>query len=293
MEVLSFPDGFRKAFLLDVNEGIEEALKKLLLPDDLVSLIVRDIDRQRAIPQDGLTLILGGFRIKEGELEHSPLILLLREDYLAVISAGDFLKKIKEDFERNSYSCRSSPDLLMSVSLLRLVDEYYKIYDLIEDKIDELEDKVAENPSEVGIDEFRRVRNSLIRFRRALYSFREVASLMLGRGIYGISGDAERIVQEVYEDLIQLMDMVESQKERLADIRDLHLSALSLSLNEVMKKLTALNVIALPLIIIAGIYGMNLIIPEARWPYTYPVVLLVMFLMAAFSAFLLRRRGWI
>jgi magnesium transporter len=116
---------------------------------------------------------------------------------------------------------------------------------------------------------------------------------MLGRGIYGISGDAERIVQEVYEDLIQLMDMVESQKERLADIRDLHLSALSLSLNEVMKKLTALNVIALPLIIIAGIYGMNLIIPEARWPYTYPVVLLVMFLMAAFSAFLLRRRGWI
>ncbi|MGC9104216.1 MAG: hypothetical protein ACP5JF_05410 [Candidatus Methanodesulfokora sp.] len=45
MEVLSFPDGFRKAFLLDVNEGIEEALKKLLLPDDLVSLIVRDIDR--------------------------------------------------------------------------------------------------------------------------------------------------------------------------------------------------------------------------------------------------------
>ncbi|MGC9021126.1 MAG: magnesium transporter CorA family protein [Candidatus Methanodesulfokora sp.] len=293
MEVLSFPDGFRKAFLLDVNEGIEEALKKLLLPDDLVSLIVRDIDRQRAIPQDGLTLILGGFRIKEGELEHSPLILLLREDYLAVISAGDFLKKVKEDFERNSYSCRSSPDLLMSVSLLRLVDEYYKIYDLIEDKIDELEDKVAENPSEVGIDEFRRVRNSLIRFRRALYSFREVASLMLGRGIYGISGDAERIVQEVYEDLIQLMDMVESQKERLADIRDLHLSALSLSLNEVMKKLTALNVIALPLIIIAGIYGMNLIIPEARWPYTYPVVLLVMFLMAAFSAFLLRRRGWI
>ncbi|MGY0287308.1 MAG: magnesium transporter CorA family protein [Candidatus Methanodesulfokora washburnensis] len=291
MEVLMFPDRSRKAFLID-EDSMQTALREFL-PSQLADSILRDLDRHRAISQEGLILILGRFGFEEGQLKHNPFIILLRKEFIAVISGKDFLERIKEDFERNSYGCRSSPDLFMSISLLRLVDEYYRIYDAIEDEIDELEDMVSENPSGIGVSEFRKVRSSLIKFRRALYSFREMASLMLGRGIYRISEDAERIIQEVYEDLVQLMDMVESQKERLADIRDLHLSALSLSLNEIMKKLTALNVIALPLIIIAGIYGMNLMIPEAKWPYAYPAVLTAMFSLALFLALLLRRKGWI
>lgn len=290
MDVLMFPDG-RRAFLIHVDE-MEGALRDLSVPDNLISLILRDKDRQRAIAQDWLILILGKPSFRE-EFEQIPFIVLLKEEHVAVVSDSALLGRIREDFERNSYNCRSSPDVLMAVSLLRLIDEYYRIYDMIEDRIDEIEDMVAENPSEIGIDEFRRARSSLMKFRRNLYSLREIASLMLGRSVYEISSEAERIVQEVYEDVVQLMDMAESQRERLADIRDLHLSALSLSLNEVMKKLTAINVIALPLIVIAGIYGMNLMIPEARWPYTYPAVLLVMFLLASFSALLLRRKGWI
>ena len=294
MEVLTFSDGIKRAFLVDINgKDVEMALRELSLPEHLIDLIIRDLDRQRAIPQDGMILVIGKCYLEEGEIKQYPFILLLKEDSISVVSTEDMLKRIKEDFERNSYGCRSSPDVLMAVSLLRLVDEYYRVFDSIEDYIDELEDEITEDPSKIGVYSFRRARNSLIKFRRALYSLREITSLMLGRGIYEISDDAERIIQEVYEDLVQLMDMAESQKERLADIRDLHLSALSLSLNEVMKKLTALNVIALPLIIIAGIYGMNLIIPEAKWPYTYPAVLILMFSLALFSAFLLRRRGWI
>ena len=290
MEALIFPGKSRKAFLVD-EKDMETALKELSLPAHLIDSIMRE-DRQRAIPHDGLTLILRRFTFEE-QLEQHPFIILLRNDFIAIISGKDFLERIKEDFERNSYDCKSSLDVFMSLSLLRLVDEYYRVYDAIEDEIDELEDEVSENPSKIGIDEFRRVRDSLIRFRRALYSFREIASLMLGRGVYEISDNAERIIQEVYEDLVQLMDMVESQRERLADVRDLHLSALSLSLNEIMKKLTAVNVIALPLITIAGIYGMNLMIPEAKWPYAYPAVLIAMFSIAFLLTLILRRKGWI
>ncbi|ABL78881.1 Mg2+ transporter protein, CorA family protein [Thermofilum pendens Hrk 5] len=269
------------------GRSVADALRELPVDLDVAELVARDAERTRVTAyKDALVVVLG----YPGK---GRFAALLRGDTVAVAAPRGLLARLREDFEKNSYGCRSSPDAFLALSLLRLIDEYYAYYDALEDEIDGLEDSVAEDPTRVDVARFRRVRGSLVEFRRDLYSLRAAASLLLGEGVYDLSEGAKRLVQEVYEDAVQLLDMVESQKERLADIRDLHLSALSLALNEVMKKLTAINVIALPLLVIAGIYGMNLEIPEARWPYAYPAVLTAMATLTAILAYALRKRGWL
>jgi len=95
-----FPDRSRKAFLID-EDSMQTALRELL-SSQLADSILRDLDRHRAISQEGLILILGRFGFEEGQLKHNPFIILLIKEFIAVISGKDFLERIKEDFERNS-----------------------------------------------------------------------------------------------------------------------------------------------------------------------------------------------
>ncbi len=259
-----------------------------------IKLSKDDIKRSRLIVDERLVLVLQLFRVREHEIDDIPLLVILHKNMVIVISLSqEFLSKIKECLVRNDYRVRElSVDVLFSVIMNELINEYYSVVDFVDEWIDELEDLVVKEPTKIDIGMFRDIRSNLIVLRRAFYFIREYVSLLLGKSVYKLSVESERLLREFYEDSAHLIELIESQKERLADIRDLHLSSISLSLNVVMKKLTAINVIALPLIIIAGIYGMNLEIPEAHLPYAYPVILTIMITFAIMLVFFFRKIGW-
>ncbi len=285
-----------KYLLLVYVERIEEiidALEKLKV-NVPTKFTKDDIERSRLIADEQLILVLQQFKVKENEVHSLPLVIVLSKNELIIFSSlQEFLNEIKECVRRNDYRVRElKVDVLFSTVMSKLIDEYYDIIDLTDSYIDELEDLVIKEPSRINIERFRSIRSTLIELRRAFYFAREHISLLLGKGVYKLSIESERLLREFYEDSAHLIELIESQKERLADIRDLHLSSISLSLNVVMKKLTAINVIALPLIIIAGIYGMNLEIPEAHLPYAYPLVLTIMITLALILVIFFRRIGW-
>jgi len=273
--------------------------------DDIINMVEKlgmvsvrftkdDIKRSRLIIDEQLVLILQQFQVREGKVHGLPLIIILGKNRLIIFSLlQKFLDDIKVRVRRNDYRVRElSMDVLFSIVMGQLIDEYYSIIDMMDNYIDKLEDLVTKEPSRISIEKFRSVRSSLIELRRAFYFAREHISLLLGKGVYKLSAESERLLREFYEDSAHLIELTETQKERLADIRDLHLSSISLSLNVVMKKLTAINVIALPLIIIAGIYGMNLEIPEAHLPYAYPLILTIMITFALILVIFFRKIGW-
>ncbi|MGB9729490.1 MAG: magnesium transporter CorA family protein [Thermoprotei archaeon] len=285
-----------KCLIMVYAENVDEVFASL---DQLnismpIKLSKDDIKRSRLIVDERLILVLQLFRVRDHEIDDMPLLVVLYRNTVIVISLfQEFLGKIKECLVRDDYRVRElGVDVLFSVIMNELINEYYGVVDLVDEWIDELEDLVVKEPAKIDIGMFRDIRSNLIVLRRAFYFIREYVSLLLGKGVYKLSAESERLLREFYEDSAHLIELIESQKERLADIRDLHLSSISLSLNIVMKKLTAINVIALPLIIIAGIYGMNLEIPEARLPYAYPVILTVMITFAVVLVFFFRKIGW-
>jgi magnesium transporter len=275
----------------NVNDIIDMMEKLGVIP---VKFTRDDIKRSRLIVDDQLVLVLQQFQVRENRVHGLPLVIVLGENRLIVFSLlQKFLDEIKERVRRNDYRVRAlSIDVLFSTIMSQLIDEYYNIIDVMDNYIDRLEDLVIKTPSKINIEKFRSIRSSLIELRRSFYFTREHISLLLGKGVYKLSLESERLLREFYEDSAHLIELIETQKERLADIRDLHLSSISLSLNVVMKKLTAINVIALPLIIIAGIYGMNLEIPEAHLPYAYPLILTIMITFALVLVVFFRKIGW-
>lgn len=253
-----------------------------------------DIKRSRLIVDEQLVLVLQQFQIKEGRVHGLPLIIILSKNKLIIFSLlQKFLDDVKARIKRNDYRVRELDiDVLFSTIMGQLVDEYYSIIDVMDDYINKLEDLVIKEPSRINIEKFRSIRSSLIELRRTFYFAREHISLLLGKGVYELSAESERLLREFYEDSAHLIELIEMQKERLADIRDLHLSSISLSLNVIMKKLTAINVIALPLIIITGIYGMNLEIPGTHLPYAYLLILTIMVTFTLVLIIFFRKIGW-
>ncbi|MEM3832193.1 MAG: CorA family divalent cation transporter [Thermoprotei archaeon] len=288
-----------KCLIMVYVESVDEmfaSLDQLNIGNVSVKLSKDDIERSRLIADEQLILTSQLFRVKGSKMDYMPLLVLLYKNTNTVIIISlsqEFLSKVKECLVRNDYRVQElDVDVLFSVIMGKLVDDYYDVTDLMDEQIDELEDLVVKEPAKINMGMLRDVRSNLVVLRRTFYFMREHVSLLLGKGIYKLSTESERLLREFYEDSAHLIELIELQKERLADVRDLHLSSISLSLNIVMKKLTAINVIALPLIIIAGIYGMNLEIPEARLPYAYPVILTVMITFAIILVLFFRKIGW-
>ncbi|MEM2540931.1 MAG: CorA family divalent cation transporter [Candidatus Methanomethylicia archaeon] len=283
-----------KTLILGSMSEIDLILKEINASETLVTLIKHDLERPRVIVEDYLALILTIYRYSEG-IKPYTLIIVTGRDFVAIVSDDrEFINKFKEALNINAYRIRElDVNVAIAVAMLNLIDVYYEILSKIGMEIDELED-VLHKSSRLNIAILRSIKGTLMILRRVFYFSREIVSLLLGKGIYAISRECERLLREVYEDLAHIIEIVEMQLDRLVDLRELHLSLISLNLNEVMKKLTAINVIALPLIIIAGIYGMNFeYMPELHLEYGYFTVLGFMAILTIVLTMFFRKIGWI
>ena len=188
----------------------------------------------------------------------TPIDIFAGKDFLITIadptcpSTQQALERARRDGDDQH------PAKLVSLILDTVVDLYFPAIDYFDDRIDELEDKVFDDPSPEILQSVFAIKRELIDLRRVLVNTRD-AALHLQRDPDTII-DAERqpYVRDTYDHVARLLDSVETQRDLLNNTLDIHLSSVSNRTNEVMKVLTVLGTIAIPVLAISGIYGMNL-----------------------------------
>lgn len=175
-----------------------------------------------------------------------------------------------------------------------VVDSFYPALERIGDRLEELESRVMESFDEGILSEVNQVRTELVNLRRLSWPQREAVQ-RLARNEKGIlPPDLEGPLRECYDHCLQVAEMIESYRELVGAINGTYLSAVSNRTNEVMRVLTIMASVFIPLTFIAGIYGMNFErMPELSMPYAYPAVWVVMASTAGWMLLYFKRKGWI
>ena len=175
-----------------------------------------------------------------------------------------------------------------------IVDNYFAVLEHFGEQTETLEEDVLGDPSPEVQHQINHLRRSLISTRRAIWPVRELVATLDRSDSSLIPAETHRFLRDVYDHAVQVIDVLESLRDVLAGLNDLYMSSLSNRMNEVMKVLTIIGTIFIPLTFVAGIYGMNFTyMPELSWHYGYPVALAAMLAIGLALVFFFRRKGWL
>jgi len=175
-----------------------------------------------------------------------------------------------------------------------IVDSYFDLLDTLEDQIESIEEAVIESTEIDVLDEINSVRRELLSFRKLLWPAREAMGVLARGDLKLVQDSTEKYFRDVYDHVVQLVDLTETYRDLVSGARDIYLNSLSQSTNEVMKVLTVVATIFIPLTFVAGIYGMNFeYMPELAWRYGYFAVWIVMLAIGLGMVWFFRRRAYI
>ncbi len=174
-----------------------------------------------------------------------------------------------------------------------IVDNYYNVLDRIGDLIEEMEDDVYEKPSNKIFNNIQLLKKELIYLRKALYPLREALSKLVKGESEFIDEENLRYYADVYDHVAHLIDSLDTYKDLTSSLLDIHINAMNTKLNEVIKVLTIISTIFIPLTFIVGVYGMNFRhMPELDWPMGYYGVWVVMFLIFMVMLIFFKKKKW-
>jgi magnesium transporter len=192
------------------------------------------------------------------------------------------------------------PDYLAYALADNIVDHYFHALDEIGESIEKVEELVLENPKPEYLHKIHGLRRDLIFFRKSVWSLRDGINSLIRDDLPLISDEVKIFLRDVYDHIVQVIDSLETSREMVFGLFDMYMSGLSNRMNEVMKVLTIIATIFIPLTFIAGIYGMNfdpeaspLNMPELNWYYGYPLSLLMMATLTGGMIYYFRQKGWI
>lgn len=233
----------------------------------------------------------------EEEIDTEQIGVFIGEDWVVTYapSGPALLESIAAAIEGGDRNLRRrGPDYLGYRVVDSVVDGYFGVLDGIESRIERIEDEVLEAPDRATLGEINDARRELLSMRKLLWPTREAVSVLARGDVETVHPETEKYYRDVHDHLVQLVDLVETYRDLTTGARDIYLNALSMSTNEVMKTLTVIATIVLPLTLIAGVYGMNFErMPELGWPYAYPAVIAGMVGMAVVLVWYFRTVEWI
>ena len=176
----------------------------------------------------------------------------------------------------------------------KIVDYYFPVLYHIEDQLNEIDEGLTPSTVHLTMESVFDVRGDLLQLRRTIVPMRELLYRMLGAERLQFAMNERAYFSDIYDNLLRLVEILESNRELTADIRDSQLSINSNQMNRIMMTLTIISSVFIPLTFIAGIYGMNFdIIPELHWKYGYIIILSVMLIIGLAMLLWFRRKGWL
>ncbi len=222
--------------------------------------------------------------------------MLIGVNYLVSIHDGqDIFGAVRDRIIRSQTRLHEMPSDYLGYTILDMVtDHYFPVIEAIGSRLNAVDDTLETQVSQSQRSEIRDLRADLLLLRRTIWPQRDAISSLL-RGDADLISDATKTyLRDCYDHTIQIIDITETYRELCADLRDYHLSEISFRSNEVMKTLTIIATLFMPLSFVAGFYGMNFEhMPELHWKYSYPLVIAFMTLIAGTFFWWFWRRGWL
>jgi magnesium transporter len=222
--------------------------------------------------------------VQGASFDYEQISLILGKDYLISIQEkpGDLFKGIRDRLQVEGSRLRTRGiDFLFYRLLDVVVDGYFVVLEAISDRIETLEEQVVLHPRREVLREIQSLKKELIFLRKAVYPVREVISQARQDGNQFLTLETERHLNDVYDHTVHVIETVETLKDLASGLMDIYLTAVSNRMNEVMKVLTVIATIFIPLTFIVGVYGMNFhYMPELDHPWGYPIVMIFMGIVA-------------
>jgi magnesium transporter len=234
---------------------------------------------------------------KESETKAEQVSFVLGPNWVISFqeSEGDVFDSIRERIRSDKGRIRKmGADYLVYALLDSVVDNYFMILEKVGEEIEEIEDELVTNPSPEILQTIHNLKRQMISLRKSVWPLREVISRLERWESPLIQKSTYIYLRDVYNHTIQVIDAIETFRDMLSGMLDIYLSSVSNRMNEVMKVLTIIATIFIPLTLVAGIYGMNFrFMPELEIPLAYPMVLLSMFLVGLMMVGYFRKKKWL
>ena len=234
---------------------------------------------------------------KENETKTEQVSIILGANYVISFQEdeGDVFDLIRERIRTDRGRIRKMGADYLAYSLLdAIVDNYFMVLEKIGEKIEDIEDELVKNPAQEVLHAIHSLKRELVYLRKSVWPLREVISRLERWDSHLIDKSMDIYLRDVYDHTIQVIDALETFRDMLSGMLDIYLSSVSNRMNEVMKVLTIIATIFIPLTLIAGIYGMNFTyMPELDWPWGYPMVYIAMLAVSGVMLVYFRRKHWL
>ncbi|MCW4005617.1 MAG: magnesium/cobalt transporter CorA [Candidatus Bathyarchaeota archaeon] len=288
---------------VDGLQGID-VIERLGRQFNVHPLVLEDIVNTNQRPKiedftDHLYIVLRMLRYDKeaNEVISEQLSLLLGANWVISFqeTEGDVFDNIRDRIKNSKGKIRKSgADYLAYALIDAVVDNYFSILENIGETVEDIEDELLTNPQPTTLKKIHGLKRQILLLRKSIWPLREVANAMERGESKLINKTTSIYLRDVYDHTIQVIDAVETFRDMLSGMLDIYLSSVSNKMNEVMKVLTIIATIFIPLTFIAGIYGMNFQnMPELTHPLGYPLVLAAMLAIAVLMLLYFRKKKWI
>ncbi len=290
--------------------GNESTLRRLGTVFHLHPLVLEDIvnvpQRPKVEEHENQLLIIARMVTLKSASDgfiNEQVSLILGQHYLLTVQEEpdyDAFTPVRDRIRQNRGTIRDhKADYLAYTLLDAIVDGFFPVLEMYGEQIEDLENEVVTKPNRTTLNKIHQIRRELLTLRRAIWPQRDAINALIRDQNPLISQEVRVYLRDCYDHTVQIMDMVETYRELASSLMDVYLSSVSNRMNEVMKLLTVVSSIFIPLTFIAGVYGMNFKtelspwnMPELSWPYGYVFCWAFMFTTAGGLVGFFWRKGW-
>ncbi|HEY9750311.1 MAG TPA: magnesium/cobalt transporter CorA [Allocoleopsis sp.] len=290
--------------------GSEDVLQRLGHVFNLHPLVLEDIVNVPQRPKveeytDQLLIVARMVTLEADGLGFisEQVSFILGQHYLLTVQEEpehDSFGPVRERIRCNKGIIRKQKSDYLTYALLdSIIDGFFPVLEAYGERIEDLEDEVVSNPTRQTLEKIHGLKRELLTLRRSIWPQRDAINMLIRDGSDLISHDVQIYLRDCYDHAVQVLDMVETYRELASSLMDVYLSSVSNRMNEIMKTLTVISAIFIPLTFVAGIYGMNFNtetspwnMPELNWYWGYPLCLAAMVVITVSLCAFFWRRGW-
>ncbi len=234
---------------------------------------------------------------KVGHIVSEQISLVLANHFVFSFQEqqGDVFEAVRQRIRHARGRIRKSGcDYLAYALMDAVVDHYFVVLEKLGEKIEKLEEELLKQPSPETLQTIHSLKREMIYFRKQVWPLREVINSLVKDPSQLIKETTLVFLRDVYDHTVHIIDIIESLRDVLSGLQDLYLTTLSNRMNEVMKVLTIMATIFIPLTFIAGIYGMNFeFMPELKWKWSYPLLWMVLVVIFGLMMLWFKRKKWL
>ncbi|MEX0812080.1 MAG: magnesium/cobalt transporter CorA [Chitinophagales bacterium] len=293
------------SYWLNVN-GLSdvELISKLTKQFGLDELLVEDIMNTTQRPKIDefpphlfLTLKMIQYNTEKNELDTEQISLVLGENYMLSFQEkkGDVFDAIRNRIRAEGSNVRNKKSDYLFYRLIDIVvDHYFILTEHIDERIEEMEMELFQHFREEQLNEIQDIKKMLLHLKRQIVPLKESINTLEIMDSPLMVPDTKKFIKDIHDHLKQIIDNIESEKDLVGMLMDVYLNRQSNETNRVMKVLTIIATIFIPLTFLVGIYGMNFeYMPELQWKYSYPIVMGLMIVLVIAMLVFFKRKKWI